>query len=122
MEHKVLDWLQHLSFYIGGVFAIFSAIFGFWWHDRKESKKEVREIRTLVLHMKDNMATRGDLRECSKEKDDQHHEGIKDVLSELQGVRSEIRDGNKDNSQQHQDLHKEISGVLKVVAGLRNGD
>ena len=109
VEHKLLDYAQHLGVYVGSVFTVISAGIGLWWHDRKQAKKEVKEIRTLVLHLKGNSATKDDLIECSKEKDAQHHEGIKDVLSELQAVRKENSDNIETNSQQHLDIMREMT-------------
>ena len=126
MEHRILDWLQHLWPLISGFFIVMGTVISFLWKDRNANKKRMinneKQYAQLAWMIENKTATKDDLIECSKEKDAQHHEGIKDVLSELQSLRSENREGTKDNSQQHQDLHKEISGVLKVVAGLRNGD
>ena len=125
-EHKWLDIAQHLSYYISGFFVVAGIVISFLWKDRNANKKRIianeKQYEQLAWMMKHRVATKGDLVECSKEKDEQHHKGIKDVLSELQGVRGEVRHGNDNNSQQHQDIHKEISGVLKVIAGLHSGD
>ena len=105
MEHKILNYLEHLWPYISGFFLIMTATLKLWLHERKKVKQRIVTLEKLA----ENTATKDDLKECSKEKDDQHHEGIKDVLSELQGVRSEISSNNEINSQQHLDIMHEMA-------------
>ena len=126
MEHKILDYLEHLWPYVSGFFIVMGTVISFLWKDRHANKKRMvnneKQYAQLAWMIENKVATKEELSECGKEKDKQHTEGIKDVLSELQGVRGEVRHGNDNNSQQHQDIHKEISGVLKVIAGLHSGD
>ena len=103
MEHKLLDYAQHLGVYVGGVFAVFSAAFGMWWKDKKAVKKRIATLESLAEHM----ASKDDLIECRDDVDKQDADNLKAVLVEIQAVRRENRDSDETNSQQHQDiLHK----------------
>ena len=99
-SHKILDTLQHLSVYLSGVFAFILAAIGMWWRDRRADKKRIYTLEMLA----EGMATKDELAECGKDKDKQHHEGIKDVLKAVQGVRDDNKKSNETNSQQHQDI------------------
>ena len=98
--HKWLDFAQHLGYYISGFFTVVMAVFGLWWHDRKTDKKRITTLERLA----ENTPTKQDLMDCSDDKDAQHHEGIKDVLKAVQGVRDDNKKSNETNSQQHQDI------------------
>lgn len=108
MEHKILNYFEHLWPYVSGVFLFFVAAFKLWLHDRKEAKEEVRDLRLVVLKMEKSMVTKDDLDRCSTEKDKQHISGIKDVLNELHEVRSE----GKNDSGKNQSEHKEIINII----------
>ena len=113
MEHRILDYLEHIWPYVSGFFIVMGAVISFLWKDRKANKRRMvnneKQYEQLAWVIKNKVATRDDLKECSKEKDNQHHEGIKDVLSELRAVRNENRESNDTNSQQHLDIMHEMA-------------
>ena len=43
--HKFLDFLQHL----GAVAAVVGAVFGFWWRDRKTTRKLINDNMDVML-------------------------------------------------------------------------
>ena len=100
VEHKILDWLQHLQFYIGGLFTIVSAGIGLWWHDKKTVKKRIKTLESIAVEM----ATKDDLRACRDGVDKQDDDNLKVVLNEIQAIRDDNRKDSVINSQQHQDI------------------
>ena len=86
-SHKWLDMLQHLSYYLAGLFAVATTVIGFLWRDRNANKQRIinneKQYEQLAWVIENRMASKDDLLECSKDKDRQHHEGIKDVIIEL---------------------------------------
>ncbi len=105
MEHKILNYIEHLWPYISGFFLVMVATFKLWLYERKKVKQRILTLEKLA----ENAATKDDLKDCSNEKDRQHHEGIKDVLSELQAVRKENSDNIETNSEQHLDIMHEMA-------------
>ena len=110
-SHKWLDIAQHLSYYISGFFTVVGIVIAFLWKDRNANKKRIvaneKQYEQLAWMMENKVATKDDLKECSKEKDDQHHEGIKDVLIKLEKntvEHSEILE--KMNDQHSETLHQ----------------
>ena len=79
MEHKILNYIEHLWPYISGFFLVMVATFKLWLYERKKVKQRILTLEKLA----ENAATKDDLKDCSNEKDRQHHEGIKDVLIKL---------------------------------------
>ena len=63
-EHKMLDLLQHLGVYFGGVLAVSGAVITFWWNDRKTTKNIIyrnhrenqEEHKEIVQRMNDQHA------------------------------------------------------------------
>ena len=47
--HKILDFLQHLGVYLGGVVAVFVAVFGFWWRDKMSTRSLIDKNMAVVL-------------------------------------------------------------------------
>ena len=70
-EHKVLDLLQHLGVYLGGVLAVSGAIITFWWHDRRTTKN------LIDRNHRENQAEHA---EIIKTMHDQHVETIQKML------------------------------------------
>jgi len=85
--HKWLDFAQHLGYYISGFFAVVGAVFMYWRSEKKADRerlgKNEKQIAQLVWLAENSLATKDELTECGKEKDDQHHKGIKDVITKL---------------------------------------
>ena len=101
MEHKLLDIAQHLSTYIIGVVTMVVGGIGMMFRERRKIKKETAEIRTLVLHLKENSATHADLRKCRRDVDTQDTENLKAVLNEIRVLRTDIKQDTKDNHAAH---------------------
>jgi hypothetical protein len=101
MDHKLLDYAQHLGVYIGGIFTVISAGIGLWFYDRKETKKEIKEVRIIALHLREHMATREDLKECSESKDEQADKHLDLVLNEVKDLRTEIKEDSRINNDEH---------------------
>ena len=103
MEHKILDYIQHIWPVISGVFLFMFAGIKLWHHDKKQTKNRIITLEKLA----ENAATKADLIDCSKEKDMQHHKGIKDILIKLD--KNTVEHGEileKMNDQHSETLHK----------------
>ena len=48
--HKILDFLQHLGVYLGGVVAVFAAVLGFWWRDKVSTRSLIDKNMAVVLN------------------------------------------------------------------------
>lgn len=77
------------------------AVVRLWWRDRKETKKQVADLRTFALYAKDHMVTKEELQECRDE--------VRDVDDHnLDMIFKEIRENTRENATQHQDIMKQI--------------
>ena len=71
-EHKVLDLLQHLGAYLGGVLAVTGAAFHFWWADRRT---------TLNLIDRNHRENKNDHAKIIEKMNDQHAETLNTILN-----------------------------------------
>ena len=117
MEHKILEYADHLSVYIAGALAIAGAVIAYLWRDRRSIKKRIvnneKQYEQLAWMTENTLATKDQLAKCGEDKDRQHHAGIKDVLSRLDKNASEHDEILKTMNDQHTetlntiiDLHK----------------
>ena len=70
-EHKLMDMMQHLGVYFGGVLAVTGAAFHFWWADRRT---------TLNLIDRNHRENKHDHAEIIQKMNDQHVETINKML------------------------------------------
>ena len=105
MEHKILNWLEHIWPLMSGIAITIMAVFRLWWYDKKVVKKRIATLEALA----DNMATQSDLRDCRDSVDKQDAENLKVVLLEIKGVRNDIRQDTASNNNQHQAIRKDMA-------------
>ena len=110
IEHRLLNWIEHLWPYISGLVVTIVAAIRLWWYDRGKLKKQINDNSTLVGHITECMVTHEDLIECRDSVDEQDADNLKNVLNEIKTLRQEIKNDTEKNSQQHLDiLHKMTS-------------
>ena len=116
-EHKLLDYAQHLGVYVVGVFTVIGAVFMWWLRGRNadrvrmvNNEKQYEQLAWMIEH---KMATKDELVKCGKDKDKQHHAGIKEVIIKLD------QNGNEHDNilEKMNDQHAE---TLKTIATLHN--
>jgi len=87
--------------------------------DRERLVKNEKQIEQLISFSKNKLATKDELIECGKEKDDQHHKGIKDVLIKIDGVIS----GNADeHGKILEKMNNQHSETLNTIIDLHEGN
>lgn len=120
--HRVLDLLQHVGVYVGGLFTVLSAVFTYWLRGKRKLKKQVNDNSVLVKHLVDNGATIDDLRKCRENVDKQDASNLQLVLSEIKSVRTEIQmDTNKNNTAHNKiidRMNEQHSDTLKQMIKL----
>ena len=71
LEHKFLEYADHLSAYIGGVVAVTGAVVTFLWRDRRTTKN------LIITNQKNNQKEHAAILEKMNE---QHSETLKQML------------------------------------------
>lgn len=71
MEHKLLEYADHLSAYIAGVFAVTGAVITFLWRDRRTTKN------LIITNQKDNQKEHAEILEKMNE---QHAETLSKII------------------------------------------
>ena len=93
------------------------AVIAFLWKDRNANKNRIianeKQYEQLAWMMKNKVATKDDLVECSKEKDLQHHKGINDVLIELSKNTADHGEIVKTMNAQHSETLNTIIALYK---------
>ena len=98
MEHKILNWLEHIWPLMSGIAITIMAVFRLWWYDKKVVKKRIATLESLAEHM----ATQDDLRECREGVDKQDADNLKVVLDE-------IKTGERRNDEKHNAILKDMN-------------
>ena len=115
MEHKILEYADHLSVYIAGVFTVAGAVAAFLLRDRKLIKKRIvnneKQYEQLSWLVANSLATKTDLIKCGEDKDRQHHAGIKDVLTRLDKNADEHDEILKTMNEQHSET---LNTIVKL--------
>lgn len=70
-EHRILEYVDHLSAYIGGVVAVTGAMITFWWRDRATTR------HLIDSNHKENQV---DHAKIIEKMNDQHAETLNTIL------------------------------------------
>ena len=89
--HKILDFLQHLGVYLGGVVAVFIAVLGFWWRDKVSTRSLIDKNMALVVN---------ELKEIRKE-----------IKTDAKEARTEAAVNLKNNHDAHADILETINDL-----------
>ena len=91
--HKILDFIQHLGVYLGGVVAVFIAVLGFWWRDKVSTRSLIDKNMALVVN---------ELKEIRKE-----------IKTDAKEARTEAAANLKGNQEAH-------TAIIKTMNTLHN--
>lgn len=122
MEHKLLNYLEHLWPYLSGFALTLMAGFKLWWSDKRALDKRIANNEILVEHIREHMATKVDLNACKDEVDEQDRNNMALVLQEIQVVRLENKSEHKEITDTMHDQQTEILNQIIDLIKDRNGN
>lgn len=116
---KILDLIDHIWPYLTGLTALLVGGVKLWWSDRNAAKREVADLRKVVLWLKEHAVTGDELHECRKE--------VREVDDKnLDMIFKEMRAHTERNAAQHEEIKKEvrseIRGVMNKIIDLYSKD
>ena len=102
-EHKLLDIMQHLGAYFGGVVAVLGAGVGFWWRDRVSTRALIDKNMSVVLHELKDM--REEIKEDAKDARVEAAENLKRNHDAHADILETINDLNTKTNNKIMSLH-----------------
>ena len=121
VEHKILEYADHLGVYIVGVFAVAGAVAAYLWRDRNADKVRIvnneKQYEQLSWMVENILVTKDELAECGAEKDKQHYGGIKEVITKLDGVISSNAEEHNDIVEKMNDQHIKTLNKMMSLHG-----
>lgn len=99
-SHGLLDIIQHTWGIISGLFLVVFTVIGWWWTDKKHTKKRILNLEIIA----EQVVTKSDLRECKEAVDKNRQDALSSLSRDIKNL------GDK-NEAQHNDI---MSHVIKL--------
>ena len=117
-EHKVLDFLQHLWPYVSGAIIGMFTLITMLLKNKKRIEDRIVSLEILA----ERSVTHDDLTDCKKEVDAQDRTLAKEMLTEVKGLRVEMREDARANQAEHKEIQQDLNKTMLQIIKLHSGD